>query len=59
MKIAALAYLVAIIAAIAGWVLNFVAVVHLASADAPFTTMGILRIVGIPVGILGAVLGWF
>ena len=47
------------IAFIAGWVMNVITVVKLATADAPLTTMFIVRIVGIPVGFLGAILGWF
>jgi hypothetical protein len=59
MKIAALAYIAVIVALLYGWVVNLIAVIHLATADAPLTTLGILRIVGVPVGIIGAVLGWF
>jgi hypothetical protein len=59
MKAAIIFQLTLIIAALAGWVMNLIAVIHLATADAPLTTMGIIRIVGIPVGIIGAVLGWF
>lgn len=41
-----------------GWVMNIVQVVGLALANAEFTTTLILKIVGIPFGPLGAVLGW-
>ncbi|MER8422497.1 hypothetical protein [Mesorhizobium sp. M1403] len=47
------------LAVIVGWVMNLIAVIHLATADAPLTTMFIVRIIGIPVGLLGAILGWF
>ena len=52
----ALLWLAAILGGIIGWVLNIVAVVH--AIGGPVTTMFIARIVGIPVFILGAVLGW-
>jgi len=47
------------LAVVIGWVMNLIAVINLALADAPLTTMFILRIIGVPVGFLGAVLGWF
>ena len=59
MKTAALIQLAVAIAIIYGWVVNLIAVINLALADAPLTTMFILRIIGIPVGLLGAILGWF
>lgn len=46
----------AIIAAIAGWVMNIVQLVSM--ADAGVTGMFILKIVGVFVAPLGAVLGW-
>lgn len=42
-----------------GWVVNLIDVIHAATSGAPFTTMIICRIVGIPVFGLGAILGWF
>ncbi|RWP18850.1 MAG: hypothetical protein EOR00_09435 [Mesorhizobium sp.] len=58
MKTFVLVYLAIIVAALYGWVVNLIAVIHLATADAPLTTMGIVRIVGIPLAGLGAILGW-
>lgn len=52
----ALLYIAAIIGGIIGWVLNIVAVVH--GISGPLTTMMVARLVGIPVFILGAILGW-
>lgn len=53
-----LIWLVLIIGAIfeVGWVLNIIALVHMLGG--PVTAMFIARIVGIPVSILGAILGW-
>jgi hypothetical protein len=50
------AYVLAIIAGVIGWVLNIIAVVH--SLSGPVTAMLVARLVGIPVFILGAILGW-
>ncbi|MER8385231.1 hypothetical protein NKH14_06865 [Mesorhizobium sp. M1380] len=52
-------YLVTLVAALYGWVVNLIDVIHAATSGAPFTTMIICRIVGIPVFGLGAILGWF
>lgn len=41
-----------------GWVMNIVQVIGFALADHPATTMFITKIVGIPFGPLGVVLGW-
>lgn len=46
------------LAAIAGWVLNVVATVHMIVAHAPVDALFVGRIVGIPVAVLGSVLGW-
>ncbi|MER9596140.1 hypothetical protein [Mesorhizobium sp. M0244] len=59
MKTVVLFQLALIVAFIYGWVCNLIAVIHLFSSDAPLTTSGIIRIIGIPVGFLGAILGWF
>jgi hypothetical protein len=60
---AALTFLIAVYSAVAvgiiGWVMNLIAVIHLLVSHAPVDTMFIGRVIGIPVGILGAVLGWF
>ncbi|MER8407014.1 hypothetical protein NKH16_20160 [Mesorhizobium sp. M1307] len=58
MKAAALFQIALIVAFIYGWVVNLIDVIHLFSSDAPLTTSGIIRIIGIPVGFLGAILGW-
>jgi len=47
------------VAAICGWVMNLIAVIQAATADAPLTAMFIVRLVGVPVAIIGAILGWF
>lgn len=52
-------YLVTVIAALYGWVVNLIDVIQAATSGEPFTTMIICRIVGIPVFGLGAILGWF
>lgn len=54
-----LIWLALILAGAIGWVLNLIAVIHAATADAPFTTLVLIRIIGVPIFILGAVLGWF
>lgn len=46
-----------IIAALAGWVMNIIALVH--SIPSGVDVLLVLRVVGIPVGPLGVVLGWF
>lgn len=51
-----LIWLALIIGAIVGWVLNIIAIVHM--LNGPVTAMFIARIAGIPLAILGAVLGW-
>lgn len=51
-----LIWLAAVIGGLTGWVMNIVAVVH--SVSGPLTEMLVLRIIGIPVFILGAILGW-
>lgn len=52
-------YLVVALAGLVGWVMNLIDVVHLAFANAPFHALFVARIVGIFVGPLGAVLGYF
>lgn len=49
----------AIILGIIGWVVNLVKVIGLFVHSAPIDAMFIGRVIGVPVGILGAVLGWF
>jgi len=44
---------------VSGWVMNIMAVIHMAQANSPATTMFILRCVGIIIFPLGALLGWF
>ncbi|RVB02844.1 hypothetical protein [Mesorhizobium sp. M7A.F.Ca.CA.004.02.1.1] len=59
MKIAAILQLALIVAAVYGWFANLIDVIQAALSGDAFTTMLIVRIVGIPVFILGAILGWF
>lgn len=59
MRTIALLYLALIVAGLYGWVANLVAVIHAATAGVPFTTLVIIRIIGVPVAVLGAVLGYF
>lgn len=59
MKGIILLYIATMIAALYGWIVNLIDVIHAASSGAPFTVMIIARIVGIPVFGLGAILGWF
>jgi len=54
-----LGYGVLIIAGLIGWVFNLVGVVHLAMANAPLTTLFVVRIIGIFAFPLGGVLGYF
>lgn len=42
-----------------GWIMNIVAVFHMATSDTPLTTLFILRIVGIVIPPLGAIVGFF
>lgn len=46
------------VAAIGGWIANIVKFVGMIG-DNEVTTMFIARVIGIPVGLLGAVLGYF
>ncbi|MER8505669.1 hypothetical protein NKH91_05995 [Mesorhizobium sp. M0894] len=59
MKGVVLFQLALIVAFIYGWIVNLIDVINAATAGSPFTTMLILRIIGIPFGLLGAILGWF
>ena len=58
MKIPAWSILLVLLAAILGWVLNVIAVIGLAVSDAPITAMFVLRIVGVFLAPLGAILGF-
>lgn len=59
MKItAALIYLGVILAGAYGWLANLIAVVHAITANDPFTPLLVGRIIGIPVVILGVILGF-
>lgn len=51
-----LAYLALLIAGVAGWVMNIVAIVH--TVNQPITGLLIARLVGVPAAPLGAILGW-
>lgn len=43
-----------------GWTLNLIDVIHLGiSNQTPITTLDVLRIVGVPVAPIGAILGFF
>lgn len=55
----ALTYIAIVLTGFIGWVLNLIKVIHLFVSHAPIDTMFIGRIVGVPVSILGAILGWF
>lgn len=54
-----LLYVAAVIAAVIGWVINLIDVIHLIVNHANIDAMFIGRIVGVPVFVVGAVLGWF
>ncbi len=45
------------VAAIAGWVMNIVKIIPLVSDG--FTAELVVRLVGVPVAIIGMVYGWF
>jgi hypothetical protein len=56
----AVVYVICAIAAIIGWAMNLLTVIHLLSASqSDPTVMLLVRIVGIPVFVIGAILGWF
>lgn len=59
MKTVALAYIALVIAALIGWIMNLVEVITLATSGAPLTAGFLARLVGVPVAIIGAVMGWF
>jgi len=50
-------YIFIFITALIGWVMNIVKLVDLL-AD-PLTVEAIVRIIGIPIGFIGAIFGWF
>jgi hypothetical protein len=54
--LAGVVVIVLAIAAVYGWVMNIVAIAH--SEFIPLTGLLVLRVVGIFIGPLGAVLGW-
>lgn len=51
-----LAFLTVVCLAIAGWVMNIVAIFHI--ANEPIAGMFIIRCIGVFVAPLGAILGW-
>lgn len=55
----ALVYIGLIFAAFIGWAMNLIEVINMAFDSSPLTSEFVIRIVGVPVAILGAVLGWF
>lgn len=54
--VGAIGILVVVVAAVIGWVLNLIAIAH--SEFVPITGLLVLRIVGIFIGPIGAVLGY-
>ena len=52
-----LVYVTLAFGALIGWVLNLVHFIH--GLGGPLDTAQILRLIGIPVAFVGAVLGWF
>lgn len=50
-------YILLALAIAAGWILNLIDIIH--SIAGPLTTLLVLRIVGLFVAPLGAILGWF
>lgn len=54
-----LAYLIIAVLAFIGWVMNFIDVINIALANAPFSTLFVIKLIGIPVPFVGAILGWF
>ena len=55
----ALVYVMALVFGFIGWIINLVAVINLFVSHAPIDAMFVGRVVGVPVFIIGAVLGWF
>lgn len=51
-----LTFIILWVAGIAGWIMNIIQVIKM--ADAGFTAMFVLKIVGIFAAPLGAILGW-
>lgn len=56
MKTLIVGYILLVLAAVVGWVMNIVAVVH--AAGGPLTAKLIIRIVGIFAAPLGAIMGY-
>lgn len=54
-----LSYLLILLLALVFWIVNLVSVVKLFLVSAPFTTLFIGKIIGVPVFPLGALLGLF
>lgn len=57
--IVVLTYFILILLALIGWVMNLIDVVGLALSNNPLTTLFIVKLIGVPVGFIGAILGWF
>ena len=55
----ALAIVVIWAMALIGWAINLVEAVTLIIHSAPFTTLLVVRVVGVVVAPIGAILGWF
>ncbi|WP_319413845.1 hypothetical protein [uncultured Cohaesibacter sp.] len=49
-------YIIAVVVGLIGWVMNIIALFHMSWNT--FTTELVIRLVGVPVAIIGAVAGW-
>lgn len=52
------AYYTLLVAGVLGWIMNFIAVIHFGITNAPMTTELVVRIVGVVVLPLGAIMGY-
>lgn len=54
-----IAYILFILGLLIGWVMNLIEVINLGLSASPLTTEFIVRLIGVPVGPLGGIMGWF
>jgi hypothetical protein len=54
-----IAWMVFVVILMVGWVINIIKLLTMVSAGAEITTLFIVRLVGVPLAPLGAVMGWF
>ena len=57
-KVGTRAWICILLAAVYGWIINLYDTIHLVTHGAPVDAMFIVRIIGIPLPVLGAILGY-